>query len=250
MAKHKFLLDPNLTASENLGLAVQYAAPVILARYRLGNIDWSTRNEIYAEIRAAAYTHFILHKVRRHKYCRVSKSGKQLDFFDNVLSSTWSVTSSILDKYLNLFTKKHNIISMEKAEYENRHLWDILPDTGSLLDNSAYKNPFNPIDRMRVQAERPWYHLEQLLEEYSDYVEDSTMMGISPMTEEEWLSRNATQEELLVYGRRKTVVVSKSESPREYMRRYQAERRKMQRMAEYKLFESDPSYQGRPGRFK
>lgn len=243
MAKHKFLLDPNLTASENLGLAVQYAAPVILSRYRLGNIDWPTKEEMYAEIRALTYEHFIVHKVLQHKYCRVAKSGKKLDFFDNVLSSCWSVTSNVFSKYLALFDRKHVTITMKKAEFEYKDIWDILPDTGTVLDNTAYRFKYSPTERLNAEKVNPKVFVDRLLEEYTDYKTDCILMGITPISEDLWMARNATPDEQMMYEKRSWT----KEQKLEYRRERRREMREKQ-LAEYKRFESDPNYEGRPGR--
>lgn len=220
MEKRRFKLDPNLSASENLGLAVRYAAPVVLRRYRLGNLDRETLDEVYEEVRLQTYRHFIEHKVLAHKYCRQTKYGKPLTFFDNVISSCWSVTPNVLYRMKRNIEKRYRTISMEKAEYhydKERKLWDVLPDA-DYLENDTYPEPYNPLTRMENNRKRPGYCLRKLLDEYTDYEVDCILMGIKPITREEWVERNATEAE-------KETIWHTGMARREYNRLYQRKRR-------------------------
>lgn len=251
MEPRRYKLNPDISAAENLGLAVRYAVPVVLSRYRLGNLDDYTLNELYADIRTLAYAHFILHKVRGHKYCRVSKEGIPLSFFDNVISSVWSVTGNALDRLMRQLKKKYKTVSMEKAIFENKDIWDIMPDRGSLLENNYYPEKHRPTEILKNDATRPGRRLNKLELEYSDYQVDCVLLGIDPISEEAWVERNSSNgEEIHEYRLRKTRTGTTSERRRQYMREYQRERRRQKREAEYKQFLEDPNYQGKPGRFK
>lgn len=220
MGKRRFQLDPNLSASENLGLAIRYATPVVLSRYRLGNLDRDIIEEIYCEIRARAYTHFIVNKVLAHGYCRQTKDGKPLTFFDNVISSCWSVTGNVMSMIKKRIEKRYRTISMEKAEFhydKERKLWDVLPDA-DYLENDTYPEPFNPLTRMENNRKRPGFSLRKLLEEYTDYEVDCILLGVKPITREQWIERNATDAEKDSLGRT-------GMARREYIREYQRKRR-------------------------
>lgn len=220
MGQRRFQLDPNLSASENLGLAVRYAVPVVLRRYRLGNLDRETLDEVYAEVRLQTYRHFIEHKVLAHKYCRQTKDGKPVPFFNNVISSCWSVTPNVLYRMKRNIEKRYQTISMEKAEFhydKERKLWDVLPDA-DYLENDTYPEPFNPLVRMENNRKRPGFSLRKLLEEYTDYEVDCILMGVKPITREQWIELNATEAEKNSLGRTGL-------ERREYMRAYQRERR-------------------------
>lgn len=248
MGKRRFQLDPNLSASENLGLAVRYATPVVLRRYRLGNLDWETLDEVYAEVRLQTYRHFVEIKVLAHKYCRQTKDGKPLTFFDNVISSCWSVTPNVLSKMKHNIDKRYSTISMEKAEFhydKERKLWDVLPDA-DYLEHDAYIEQFNPLTRMETTRKRPGFGLRKLLDEYTDYEVDCILMGIKPITREQWIERNANEAEKAALGRTGL-------ERREYMRAYQRERRakaRERREQEYKQFLEDKDYEGTTGRQK
>lgn len=220
MGQRRYKIDPGLPAAVNLGLAVRYAVPVVLRRYRLGNLDRETLDEVYAEVRLQTYRHFIEIKVLAHKYCRQTKDGKPLTFFDNVISSCWSVTPNVLYRMKRNIEKRYSTISMEKAEFhydKERKLWDVLPDA-DYLENDTYPEPFNPLTRMENNRKRPGFSLRKLLEEYTDYEVDCILMGVKPITREQWIELNATEAEKNSLGRTGL-------ERREYMRAYQRERR-------------------------
>lgn len=248
MGQRRFQLDPNLSASENLGLAVRYAVPVVLRRYRLGNLDRETLDEVYAEVRLQTYRHFIEHKVLAHKYCRQTKDGKPVPFFSNVISSCWSVTPNVLYRMKRNIEKRYQTISLEKAavHYDKElKLWDVLPDA-DYLNNDTYVEPFNPLTRMENNRKRPGVGLRRLLDEFIDYEVDCILLGVKPMTREQWIERNATEAE-------KNTMWHTGMARREYMREYQRKRRaaaRARRQEEYKLFLSDKEYGGTTGRKK
>lgn len=246
MGRRRFQLDPNLSASENLGLAVRYAAPVVLRRYNLGNLDQETIEELYAEVRVETYRHFIENKVIAHKYCRRTKDGKPLVFFDNVLSSCWSVAPNVLYRLKRNIDKRYSTISMEAAAYhfdKELKLWDVLPDA-DYLENDAYVGKFNPLERAENIRKRPGLGLQRLLDEYTDYQVDAILLGIKPMTRERWVELNATEAEKNTMGRTGL-------DRRAYQREYQRERRaaaRERREQEYKQFLEDGNYGGTTGR--
>lgn len=248
MGRRRFQLDPNLSASENLGLAVRYAVPVVLRRYRLGNLDRATLDEVYAEVRLQTYRHFIENKVLAHKYCRKTKEGKPLDFFDNVISSCWSVMSNVLYKMKRNIGKRYSTISMEVAAFhfdKELKLWDVLPDA-NYLENDAYVGKFNPLERVENIRKRPGLGLQRLLDEYTDYEVDCILLGVKPITREQWVERNASESEKNALGRTGL-------ERREYQRAYQRQRRateRERRQQEYELFLSDKEYGGTTGRKK
>ena len=248
MGQRRFQLDPNLSASENLGLAVRYATPVVLRRYRLGNLDRETLDEVYAEVRLQTYRHFVEVKVLAHKYCRQTKDGKPLTFFDNVISSCWSVTPNVLYRMKRNIEKRYSTISMEAAAFhydKELKLWDVLPDA-DYLENDAYVGKFNPLERMENIRKRPGLGLQRLLDEYTDYEVDAILLGVKPITREQWIERNATESEKDSLGRTGL-------DRREYMRAYQKQRRakaRARRQEEYKQFLSDKEYGGTTGRKK
>lgn len=251
MEKRRFKIDPNMTARENLGLAVRCAVPVVLSRYHLGNMELDTVNELYADIRAAAYAHFIIWKVRKHTYCYVSRDGKPLTFFDNVISSVWSVTGNALDRLMRGLKKKYKTVSMEKAIFDNKDIWDIMPDNGSVLENNYYPEKHSPTEILKNDATRPGRRLNKLELEYSDYQVDCILLGIDPISEEAWVDRNSSNgEEIHEYRLRKTRTGTTSERRRQYMRDYQRERRRQKREAEHKLLLEDPGHQGKHGRVR
>lgn len=105
----KFKLNPSESAAENLWRACTIATQVILKKkaiYR--TLDQETLRELRENIELRTYENFIYHKVMLHKYTRVATNGKPLDFFDNVLSSCWSVSSRQVDLLCKEMTRRSN----------------------------------------------------------------------------------------------------------------------------------------------
>lgn len=248
----KFKLDPELTASQNLGLAIRYATPVVLRRYKLGNLDRELTEEIYCEVRARAYTHFIVNKVMAHGYCRQTKEGKPLTFFDNVISCCWSVAGNVMALVKRRIEQRYKTVSFRKAELDNEKLWDIIPDNGATLENDYYPEKYSPTARMKTSDKYPSIGLNRLLEEYVDYEAEAIMLGIAPISRQQWIERNATQRQKHVAELRESGLPDKpSEDRRAYLRVYRRERRarlKQQRLEEYRKFETDLEYEGTTGR--
>ena len=230
MEKRRFKLNPELSASENLGLAVRCAVPVVLSRYRLGNLDLDTLNELYSDIRVAAYRHFIENKVIAHGYCRETKDGKPLTFFDNVISSVWSVAGNILDRLMKDIREKYRNIYVGKDnyEFEEGKIWDTIADTGIVLETTQRTRKVIPTKRLKSQRERPWIFLGSLLEDYIDYCEDCKLQGVEAITEDAWVSRNASPEMKLTYERKKSPKMA-SDYRRHWMQEYKRLRREKEK---------------------
>lgn len=125
MAKHKFMLDPNETAMENLWRAATYASKYILQhkRLRLSKDKW---NELLEILTINTVYFFIKHKVKLHKYCH------KVDFFCNVFSACRSVsgTKACIDRYLNTIKRRITDVSTSVTNDYSEELEASLVDTG------------------------------------------------------------------------------------------------------------------------
>lgn len=240
----RFALDPNQTAMENLSRAMRLAALLVLRKkFNTKGMDERTFYEVREEIELNGMVHFIAYKVKRHRYDR------RFDFLTNVISSAWSVAGSVMYRAKRRIEKRYQTVSMQKLLYENRNLWDILPDTGDVLLNSARTTTFSPTERLKNMKRHPSLSLDKLIIEHADYEEDCRELGIEhPLSFEDWVKSNATEDEWYEYNRRKNRSPEATERRLQYMRDYMANKRRKKREAEYQKFLEDPDYGGTKGR--
>lgn len=168
----KFKLNPNETAAENLWRACSLAAVVILKKkpiYRA--LDGETKQEIRDNIMVKTYENFIYHKVMLHKYTKVAKNGKPLDFFDNVLSCCWSISYIEINRLCREMTRRsHTATSSSVGEFDS-------------MMNSVSMPKY--ISRHELRQRK-----NALAEEYNDYLDDCEEFGITPISLDEWMERN------------------------------------------------------------
>lgn len=239
----RFALDPGQTAMQNLSRAMRLAALLVLRKkYNIKGLDESTFYEIREEIELNGMVHFIANKVKRHKYDR------RFDFLANCISSAWCVASGVMYRAKRRIEKRYQTVSMQMMLHENRNLLDTLPDTGDVLLNSARANAFSPTQRLKNMERHPSLSLDKLIIEHADYEEDCRELGIEPVSFEDWVKSNATEDEWYEYTRRKSRSTKVSERRKQYMRDYMTNKRQKKREAEYQKFLEDKDYGGTEGR--
>lgn len=125
--RKRFVLDPNLSAMENLWNACQKACHVILAKKRL-RLTSEEREELVVAFTSEAVASFMANKIRNHGYCH------DVDFYANAYSSALSVSGNhrVVDKYLNDIKKRLNTTStsLQVGINEEATVEDMLEDTG------------------------------------------------------------------------------------------------------------------------
>lgn len=174
----KFKLNPNETAAENLWRACSMATEVILRKkpiYR--SLDGETLRELRENIKMKTYENFIYHKVMLHKYTKVAANGKPLDFFDNVLSACWSVSSHQVDLLCKEMNRRSATTKQSKLGEND---FDFVSNASAMPKYLATFNRSNE----RVRKRNP------LEEEYAYYFDDCAEFGITPITIDEWMERN------------------------------------------------------------
>lgn len=123
----RFVLDPNLSAMENLWNGCQKACYVILAKKRL-RLTSEERDDLMATFTAEAVASFMTNKIRNHGYCH------DVDFYANCYSCALSVSGSnrVIDKYLKDIKKRLNTTStsMQVGLDEDSTVESLLEDTG------------------------------------------------------------------------------------------------------------------------
>lgn len=174
----KFKLNPSETAAENLWRACTIATQVILKKkpiYRA--LDQETLRELRENIELRTYENFLYHKVMLHKYTKVAANGKPLDFFDNVLSACWSVSSHQVDLLCKEMNRRSATTKQSKLGEND---FDFVSNASAMPKYLATFNRSNE----RVRKRNP------LEEEYAYYLDDCAEFGITPITIDEWMERN------------------------------------------------------------
>lgn len=174
----KFKLNPSESAVENLWRACSMATEVILRKkpiYR--SLDGETLRELRENIELRTYENFLYHKVMLHKYTKVAANGKPLDFFDNVLSACWSVSSHQVDLLCKEMNRRSATTKQSKLGEND---FDFVSNASAMPKYLATFNRSNE----RVRKRNP------LEEEYAYYFDDCAEFGITPITIDEWMERN------------------------------------------------------------
>lgn len=245
----RFALDPSQTAMENLTRAISMAAYLVMTRkYNTAGYDTQTLKEIREEIELNATVHFLVHKVRQHKY------NRNYDFLTNAISSCWTVASGVFERVNRRVENRHVTYSMDRILYRHHDFFDAIPYRDGIFENCAEVHRFMPSRRMAADRRRPAHAMKKLVEEYNDYRLDCVLLGgITPVTLDEWMDRNGSEEEKQAYARNKAGLPSMAERRRAWMRDYQRARRarkRAERQAEYERWKNDPDYEGTTGRKK
>lgn len=119
----QWLIDPNKSAMENTWDAAKTAAAFLLRRIKLKctKEEW---HDIYDEMVLKGVRNFIDNKILRHTYDR------RFCFFQNVLSSVWSVSNGCI--YRNIRDNKRRItaLSVETETHDFATIGDTIEDTG------------------------------------------------------------------------------------------------------------------------
>lgn len=168
----RFMLDPAKTAMENLYAAARIAVVVIARSHRWWGMVGDCREELFENIREATVEHFIRHKVLEHKYCRVAKDGRKLNFADNVISSCFAVASNVADMYLKDFIRRYNSDDIEPIQY-GLSVKDRFP-----LYVSEYEKKTHVAKDIN-ELGRPMDRARRVREYYEDYCAEVQEMGLS-----------------------------------------------------------------------
>ena len=194
MARARFQLRPDETAAENLWRAVKMACIVVCSRYHWYGLVGDSRRELLEELELATYRHFINVKVMEHKYCRETKEGKPLTFFDNVIGSAWALSGSVLDRYMrNVVRMRANSVDIDSP---------IQPSVEDCRLSGSLTYEDKHLYRARVEhkpipysKQTPRQRANTIRAEYEEHVLDCQDMGISVMPWDKWLESTGYSED-------------------------------------------------------
>lgn len=234
MARARFQLDPNETAAENLWRAVRIATIVVCNRYNWYGLLGSSRVELREEMELAAYCDFISSKVMKHNYKRVSKDGRKLCFFDNVISSVWSICTKVADQYIRkVLDVQAHTVNID-APLNTKSGECTLVDTLTVTNKRYYKSDYD-YKTVRISEQTPKQRANSIRKEYEDHRVDCEDMGISPMPLDSWLDSTGYREDsdamwYLLYSKEERREIRKRKKREE--RDAQIAKRKAERDAE------------------
>lgn len=119
--KTQFQLDGSKTAMENLWEACSVAASDILRRLHLQNYK-EERREIYEEMVLRGIESFLLNKVHFKTYDR------KWSFFQNAYSSVWSISHTVIYRYIRDKKKSITALSTDLVDEEGNPMMWSLPE--------------------------------------------------------------------------------------------------------------------------
>lgn len=168
--------------------AADFAVRYLFSLRRLGGLNEESRHELWIDWKLRTVNHFLSCKIGKHTYCRQTKEGKPLDFFDNVLSSAWSSFRGAIDWHRNHWIEP--AVATDDIDRAvpgtDLRFSEIIGDdfTNKLRyranhgeQSVAKKLPtHNPVQRKNLYRNT-----------YEIVCEDRDMMGLEPVTFEEFL---------------------------------------------------------------
>ena len=222
MAK-RWLIDPQKSAMENLWDAAKTAAAFLLHRIKLKctQEEW---HDIHEEMVLKGVRNFLDNKVMRHTYDR------RFCFFQNVLSSVWSVSNGCI--YRNIRDNKRRItaLSVETETHDFTTIGDTIEDTGRhplYYTEWFYQGKAIPIltnaerDRFGLRGARLSVEPEKVFEALCILAdEDAELSGI-PITTEEYERRDEIRKRLDTLPKDSYAKRHKRQHMREYRQRKQ-----------------------------
>ena len=174
--KTRFQLRADESATQNLWRALGMATLYLLKRRRFHGLTFETRQELIDAVMMAAYDHFMFHKIRLHKY------NRNFCFFDNVLSSVWSVSGYVADRIIRQLD-----MVVHSEDVNSPYHQDTLPTQsgfpGYLAQRERYAFKHVPLDKMGMGA-----YAHAVKQEYADQRDEALEMGVTPPTWEAWLA--------------------------------------------------------------
>lgn len=174
--KTRFQLRSDETATQNLWRAIGMATLYLLKRRNFYGLTYETRQELIDETMLAAYYQFMEHKIRRRKY------NRNFCFFDNVLSTVWSVSVTVADRVI-----KQLDMVVHSEDVNSQYHQDTLPTQagfpGYLADHEHRFYKHVPLDKMGMGA-----YAHAVKQEYADQRDEAIELGLTPPTWEAWLA--------------------------------------------------------------
>ena len=180
----RFQLDANLSAQENLWHAARWASIVVLKRNRFYGVTAQDKAELIEEVTMAAVCHFLTFKIGQKRYARVSKDGRKLTFFDNVLSSAWSCAPNVAQPILKRIQIKANTSKIDDLVFRLSEA-DKFPRYMALDDYGKKR------EKYIHELKRPVDRAHRYRRMYEDYLAEHDELGLTsePLGFGQWLSR-------------------------------------------------------------
>lgn len=190
----KFLLDPNLTAQENLWAAAHMAVVIVLCarkrrtKLRLSKDEWADL-VFRAEFETVCA---FMRKIRKTGKLTQRPYNPLKTFFQNVCACAWSVSGHCVEDLIDEIKYKLNVKSIESSSNPGM---ERAPKIVETLDESrCYLNYYRAGDKFREP--KPYKDLSNNLkdkrarEDYRAYVVECELLGVTPIDEFTWRGKN------------------------------------------------------------
>ena len=189
-AKSKELLDPNLTPSQNLWNTIHKVTCIWLTKAHVYATTKEDMDDLEAEVRMATY-YRLQYLVRTRQYQR------KYSWWVNCTRACWSICNSHIQRWFTHIHEKSKHMCGDMAiEGTDVPLFDMLSFNPTLVTSSECESA----QKMRWQdAQMPytkWKKLNETVEdEYLEYTESCTDLGVDPVDKVTFVLENYTEEE-------------------------------------------------------
>ena len=176
------------SAMEQLWDAADYAVRYLYSLRRLGGLSEESRHELWADWKLRTVKHTLEYKIGKHTYCRQTKEGRPLDFFDNVLSSAWSTFRSAIEWHkLHWLEPAMNTDDIDRAvPGTDLRFSDLIGDDFS--NKIRYRaNHGEQSVAKKLPTHNPVQRKNLYKNTWEIVCEDREMLGLEPVTFEEFL---------------------------------------------------------------
>lgn len=193
MARFKLVPLEQESAFQQLWKAARIASAVIGKSHRWWNLRGEMLHEVYERLVLATVESFLEQKVRLHKYARFAKDGRPLCFFDNVISSAWGRSGSVVDQYMKELDRNRVTADIDSVQFAVSTK-EGMPRYLNKEESYHRKKDKKDFDKMRVADQA-----RIVKELYEDYVLECEEMGIGSTGLGQWMTRNGyTGDELFM----------------------------------------------------
>ena len=191
----KFLLDPNLSAQENLWRAAELAVTSVICsskrrkKLRLNKEEWE---DLVFRAKFETVCAF-MRKLRGTGKATQGTYDRSKTFFLNIYSCAWSIGNHVIDDVINEIKIKLNSTSLDASSNPGLERAPKIVET--LDESKCYLNYYRQTDKCKKlipYRELTTQHLRdrRASEDYRAYVVECELLGVTPVDEFTWRGKN------------------------------------------------------------
>lgn len=189
-AKSKELLDPDLTPSQNLWNTIHKVTCIWLTKAHVYANNKEDMDDLEAEVRMATY-------YRLQYLVRTKQYNRQFSWWVNCTRACWSICNSHIQRWFNRIHEKSKHMCGDMAiEGTDVPLFELISFNPTLITSSENWSA----QKLKWQdAQRPyekWVKINQCADdEYMEYTESCSELGIDPVDKVTFILENYSEEE-------------------------------------------------------